>query len=329
MNNMLADSDMIKVSVIVPIYGVEKYIQRCVHSLMRQTMKDCIEFIFVNDATPDNSMQLLSEVLDCYPQRKNQVKIIEHTENKGLAVTRVTGLMAARGEYVAHCDSDDWVEPSMYIDMYNLAKKDDADIVVCDYLSESNDGNLRIFQYKENSREKITSSLLKFESMHPFLWIRLIKRKFYCDGKFFADRKISFCEDLAVTIPMHLSTDNVSLLSKALYHYNVVNSGSMTQERSLKKIESCKLAMDKIEEFILSHGYESVLPALEYRRFLYFIPLITCLESYNPHRWLELDNPNININLMIRSRISVWLVRHRLFKLNKLLQVFVRKIFKK
>lgn len=317
----------IKVSVLVPIYGVERYIQRCAESLFKQTMKEGIEFIFVNDATPDNSMGLLHEVIERFPERKSQIRIIEHPVNKGISTTRATAVLAAKGEYVAYCDSDDWVESSMFLDMYELAKKEDSDIVVCDYYKEFNLGKVRICQNKEENREAIASSLLRFENIHPFLWIRMIRRSFYLEGKFFADSRISFCDDLAVTIPMHLSTDKVSLLTKPLYHYNVINLGSLTHEKTISKIESCKLAMDALEEFIVKNRYNRVLPALNFRRFYYYLPLITSLESYNPHLWLKLDNPKLHYNLVNRTKLSVWLVRHRLFKLNKLLQIIVKKLF--
>lgn len=316
-----------KVSVLIPIYGVEKYIQRCALSLFSQTMKEHIEFIFVNDATPDNSMALLKEVIERFPERKSQIKIIQHPVNKGLATARITALMAATGEYVVHCDSDDWTEPSMYLEMYNLAKKNDSDIVVCDYFKEFDSGRVVVCQKIEETREEIASSLLRFECLHPFFWIRMIRRSFYLKGEFFADSKISFCEDLAVTIPMHLSTDKVSLLSKPLYHYNVINLQSLTHEKTVKKIESCRLAMDNIEDFIVKNKYYEVLPALNFRRFFYFLPLITNLESYDPHLWLKLDNPNIRIKLVSRSKLSVWLVRHHLLLFNKILQILVRLLF--
>ncbi|MCM1452577.1 MAG: glycosyltransferase [Clostridium sp.] len=137
----------IKVSVLIPIYGVEKYIARCARSLFNQTLKEGIEFIFVNDATKDNSMDVLKSVIDEFPNRKEQIRIIEHSENKGLAVARVTGVTSAKGEYVTHCDSDDWVEPTMYEKMYNVAKQKGSDIVVCDYVTEKqfvNGGGIKL-----------------------------------------------------------------------------------------------------------------------------------------------------------------------------------------
>ena len=100
--------DEIKVSVIVPIYEVERYIERCARSLFEQTMLSGIEFIFVDDCTPDYSIEILHNTLKEYPEREAQVTILTHSANKGLAAARKTGVRAARGEYISHCDSDDW-----------------------------------------------------------------------------------------------------------------------------------------------------------------------------------------------------------------------------
>ena len=121
-----------KVSVIIPIYNVSRFIERCACSLMQQTLNE-VEYIFVNDATPDNSMELLRGVIARYPARAAQVKIVEHEHNKGLPAARNTGLAAATGEYIFHCDSDDFVEPEMLEHLYNAAKEKDADIVWCDW----------------------------------------------------------------------------------------------------------------------------------------------------------------------------------------------------
>lgn len=102
-------SEIPKVSVIIPIYRVEPYIERCARSLMEQTMRECIEFIFINDATPDGSMRLLKQVLDDYPARASQIRIINHNENKGIAYTRSEGIKEAKGQYIGWCDSDDCV----------------------------------------------------------------------------------------------------------------------------------------------------------------------------------------------------------------------------
>lgn len=123
---------MSKVSVIIPVYGVEKYIERCVRSLFEQTLDD-IEYLFIDDCTPDRSIDILKQVLEEFPHRKCQVVIHRMKQNSGQAKVREWGMRNATGEYVIHCDSDDWVETDMYRLMYDEAKRIDADIVMCGY----------------------------------------------------------------------------------------------------------------------------------------------------------------------------------------------------
>ena len=122
---------MPKVSVIIPIYNVEKYIERCVRSLFEQTLDD-IEYIFVNDCTQDKSIEILTSIIKEYPQRIPSIRILNHTTNQGLTKTRNTGLAVATGDYIAHCDSDDWVDLDMYRQLYVQAEETKSDIVYSD-----------------------------------------------------------------------------------------------------------------------------------------------------------------------------------------------------
>lgn len=99
----------ILVSIVVPIYGVEKFIVQCARSLFEQTYEN-IQYIFVNDCTKDNSVILLKEIIELYPNRKKQVLIIEKEKNEGLPLARKTGMQYVKGEYVMLLDSDDWVQ---------------------------------------------------------------------------------------------------------------------------------------------------------------------------------------------------------------------------
>ena len=321
------------VSVCVPVYGVEKFIARCARSLFSQTMQDNIEFIFVNDATPDASISVLESVIREFPHRRPQIRIINHDRNRGLAAARVTAVREAKGIYIAHCDSDDWVEPDMYALMSDSAVRNDADIVICNFFEEKAAGPQLVEQDLPTTPEKIVESICKFEieprNLAPFLWNRLIRRAFYIDNSFFADERISFCEDLAVTIPMHICSDKVALVEKPLYHYNMTNIGSMTQEKSLKKIESCRLAKENITRFLHNRSADKLLPFIDLRWFFYYLPLITSTECYNPRLWRTLVNPDIKPNLVSRSRISFWLARHRMYTLNHLLNIAVKRLFNK
>ena len=123
---------MVKVSVIIPVYGVEKYIERCAKSLFEQTLHD-IEYLFIDDCSPDNSIKILESLLDSYPSRKANTRILKMSTNSGQAAVRMRGMKEATGEYLIHCDSDDWVDHQMYEKMYNYAKSNDYDMVWCDY----------------------------------------------------------------------------------------------------------------------------------------------------------------------------------------------------
>ena len=124
-------SEKMKVSILVPIYNVENFISRCLESLFSQTYSN-IEYVFVNDCTPDNSMTILSDMLQKYPSRATMVKIINNPENQGIAIVRNTLLENATGEYILFVDSDDWIEKDMVENLVERATSTDADIVGCD-----------------------------------------------------------------------------------------------------------------------------------------------------------------------------------------------------
>ena len=122
---------MPKVSVIIPVYGVERYIGRCARSLFEQTLDD-IEYLFIDDCTPDRSIDILKQVLEDYPQRKSQVTIHRMEQNSGQAKVRKWGMQNSTGGYVTHCDSDDWIDPDLYTKMYEKAMTERLDVVICD-----------------------------------------------------------------------------------------------------------------------------------------------------------------------------------------------------
>lgn len=130
------------VSIIVPVYNVEQYIARCAASLFGQTLED-IEYIFIDDCTPDASMDVVMRVLEDYPARRNSVKCFRMPVNSGQAAVRMKGLGMATGEYIAWCDSDDEIEAETCRKMYGKAAAENLDIVTCDILKEEGPGRWR------------------------------------------------------------------------------------------------------------------------------------------------------------------------------------------
>ncbi len=228
-----------KLSVCIPVYGVEKYIEKCAVSLFNQTMKEGIEFVFVNDCTKDKSIEILNEVCSRYPERRSQVKIVHHDRNKGLPAARLTGMIHASGEYIAHCDSDDWVEPEMYQSLYDVAKINDVDMVSCDFIVENNNGSEPVSLHYNNNKNLYLQDVIS--NKWGTVWKFILKRQIFTDGKIMFDEKICHGEDYIYTVQCILASKSYINLNNNFYHYNCQNSSSMMKNPSL---ESAKQQYD-------------------------------------------------------------------------------------
>lgn len=169
-----------KVSMLIPIYGGEKFIERCAVSLFEQTYQN-IEYIFVNDCTKDNSVVILKNVVERYPQRKPQVRIIEHEKNKGLAGARNTAVAAATGEFVMHVDSDDYVDKDIVKRAILSQKKVDADIVIVDFKKAYPTFDVEVRHPVFSKTSLYCISVLE-RNIPNTIWGKLIRRRLYVDN---------------------------------------------------------------------------------------------------------------------------------------------------
>lgn len=220
---------MIKVSVIIPIYKVEKYIARCIHSLMRQTLQD-VEYIFVNDCTPDDSIRILNDVVENYPYRKNRVKVISHERNKGLPSARNTGLLNAAGEYIFHCDSDDWIEINMLEELYVMAMKNNADIVWCDWFLSFMKKERYMKQPKFVTSDEALKGILVGEMKYN-VWNKLVKRALYTNNSIVFPDGHGMGEDMTM-IRLFAYAQKVAYVPQAFYHYVKLNGEAFTNTYS-------------------------------------------------------------------------------------------------
>ena len=239
---------MIKVSVIIPVYNVSAFISCNVRALLSQTLQE-VEYIFVDDASPDNSIEILYDNLDNFPNRKESVKVIHHKENKGLPAARNTGLTLAQGEYVYHCDSDDWVEPEMLEKMYDAAKAADADIVYCDFFLsfEKNE------RYMSNPRYETAEDLLKKGflggTMKYNVWNKLVRRSLYVDNGIIFPEGHSMGEDMTM-IQLAAVADKVAYVPHAFYHYVKLNEGAFSNSYTQKKLDDIRYNVDRTVLFL-------------------------------------------------------------------------------
>ena len=219
-----------KITVAIPIYNVEKYIERCARSLFEQTLQD-IEFIFIDDCSPDNSVKILKDVLKDYPKRQEQTKIISLTKNGGLGNARTIGVKAATSEYIIHCDSDDWVDNDLYEKMYNAAIKDNADIVICDCIEEyKNKSILNSNPNFSQDPKEVIANAYKY-IFWGSLCNKLIKRNLYIDNNIYSYPNISMAEDLGVTCRLFVLANKLTQIRDSNYHYFRANEKSITANK--------------------------------------------------------------------------------------------------
>ena len=233
----------IKVSVIVPFWKVEAFIARCARSLMEQTLQE-VEFIFVDDASPDRSAEILREAV---AGSGRDVKILSHPVNKGLPAARNTGLSAALGKYVFHCDSDDYLEPAMLEKLYLAAEAARADIAYCDFWLDFGDTR-RLMPARGFGdaatmlREGFLAGALKYN-----VWNKLARRSLY-EGISFPEGH-SMGEDMTVMM-LASRAGAVVHVAEPLYHYMKTNDGALTTGFSDKALEDLRFNTDRVLEFL-------------------------------------------------------------------------------
>lgn len=227
-----------KVSIIIPVYNAEAYIERCATSLFEQTL-DELEYIFIDDCTPDRSIEVMENTLARYPERREQVNIIRHAQNQGVSQSRQDGLDAATGEYVIHCDPDDWVELDMYESLYREAQRKNADMVICDFFENTQRKERYISQnITSTSSEDILNALLS-QQLHGACWNKLIRRVCFDEYNISFPNDIIRWEDLYVICSLTLNDLNIVYEPKAYYHYDLYsNEASIVRKPSQLGVES-------------------------------------------------------------------------------------------
>ena len=226
---------MYKVSVIIPVYNVGRYIEKCARSLFEQSLDD-IEYIFVDDCSPDNSLSIVKSVSEDYPKRKNNIKYLVHDKNRGLTTTRNTGLAVATGEFIAHCDSDDWVDVAMYEKLYNHAVEENADVCFSNF-NFVYGNRLETYECTSVYVDKIQTINAYIGSGWTVLWNMIARRKLYTEHQLKSPENISYCEDFHLSVRLFHYAKKIVKIDEPLYYYNQMNIYSIMHGFN-KKYES-------------------------------------------------------------------------------------------
>lgn len=217
------------VTVIIPFYGVEKYIAACAESLMRQTW-EATQFIFVNDGTRDRSREVLSEVLACYPGRNTR---IVDQENTGLPRARAAGMPYAAGKYIMHVDSDDWVEEDAVERLVRFAEEKDADLVFCDFWKEYGSHRKLDRERDYTAADKLTyMRRLYRDGAYGYLWNKFARKSLY-EGIFVP--QYTMHEDIVVATQLLHRAGTIVHLPVPLIHYRRNNPTASTREATKRR----------------------------------------------------------------------------------------------
>lgn len=205
---------MTKISVITPIYKTEQYLDKCLTSLVNQTLQD-IEFVWVDNGASDECRKIIAE----YAGKRPHIKVVHLPQNKGYGGAMNAGLEAAGGDYIGFCDSDDWVDTDYFEKLYNAASQSNVDMAFTEYLLEysgkqKKSGHITDLKIAENLAEKI--NVLKDGA----IWDKIFKRSLLQENKIrFPEHSKSYFEDNLLLFPAAMLANKIVLISGTNYHY--------------------------------------------------------------------------------------------------------------
>lgn len=311
-----------KVSVIVPVYNVEKYIDKCLKSLVMQTLQE-IEIIVVNDGSPDNSQKIIDKYAKKYPEKiKSYI-----AENGGVGSARNFGLTKANGEYIGYVDSDDFVEINMFEELYNKAKKEKLDIVIC--------GSYNIEEKTGKRQEDIDKSV--FDDPHinaffgrPAVWNKLYKKEVINNIKF---RTRKWYEDLDYTLKAIACSKKIGYVNKPLYNY-LIRPGSIMNNNNLDRNLEILDTFNEINKYKKLEANREIIEFLAVNH-IFIVAVVRVINSdgtedkkkscINKLTCYVKDNyPNFEKNkylsiLSKNSKILFKLIKHKQYKIIKLI----------
>lgn len=273
---------MIKVSIIVPVYNSEKYLDRCLESLVNQTLSD-IEIITVNDASPDSSLSILKKYHRQYPEK---IVIIDLEENLRQGGARNRGLKASRGKYIGFVDADDWVNLKMFEALYELAENTKSDIVDCNYY-EAHGFNEIIRGVQSNSDSQVgeldeirRKSLILNTGM---MLTKIFKRDLFFDNKIEFEENSSYDDNQIMPILL-VSASKIAKISEHLYYYFILDESTTRSINNKLAYDRLTTSINMIEEFIkrdLQETYKEEL-IFKFIQLYYYNSILVFLLKFDP-----------------------------------------------
>ena len=314
-----------KVTIAVPVYGVESYVEKCAISLFEQTYPN-LEYVFIDDCSPDKSIEIIEKVLDRYPNRQGQVRIIRQKKNKGCPAARNLAVQLATGDFIFHVDADDYLEKDAISFMVSEQMATDADLVVGNYMIET-DSKTKLVQYCDISKtkEEIVKDCLDDKSSQS-VWGILIRRQIYIENNIRADENFHVGEDWQVAPLLLYYANKIAYVDKVIYHYQLSrpNSITITSQTSITKKKNQLICFVKTMNCLLESFKDKGQTYLDviYRKkailvqdaMIYsckdrdkesFQYLLSELKSIDDRYLSELGNTNLIVSVLKRNYYSL------------------------
>lgn len=301
--------EAIKVSILVPFYKVERYVGRCVESLFTQTYQN-IEYVFVNDCTPDRSMEVVNEYIDKY-NVASKCKMIVHEQNMGISASRNDCLDNMTGDYFLFIDSDDYIDSDMVELLVKAALKENADIAGCGYIEEYADHSVEHPQNYTNNHDEMLKAITLL-TIKGVMWKLLVRSTIVTthrnEVRFIPDRNM--VDDYLFCCQIFYYAQRFASVDRCMYHWIQYNPNNYTHT-TIFAVESQAAAIRKVEEFYNNKGVISIVSdELRKRKFISKLPLLLDKNCIDVKRWrLLFPESNDVWKGMSFSKGNQWLFR--------------------
>jgi glycosyltransferase involved in cell wall biosynthesis len=270
-----------------------------------------VEFVFVDDCSQDGSIDILYALLEEFPERKDDVKIIRHKDNRGVACARNTGLDNATGDYVMFVDADDWLEPGAMSQIYEVASNGNYDIVGYDWLLEYERNRRYSAQPVYDDTNACFKSMLS-GGLRWYLWAFMVRRSLYVDNNFRFIPGVNVGEDMMILLKLFSVARSYFHISNALYHYIRLNKSSVTQLESQKQFEIVKYNVEEVIQYVNNKFGSQYAQELQFFKLNVKFPLLISDVKSNYELWNDSfseANSSIweNEFMSFRSKLLQWM----------------------
>lgn len=327
------------ISIIVPVYNVEKYLARCIDSIINQTYKN-FEIILVDDGSKDKSNQICDE----FSKKDCRVKVI-HKKNEGVSAARNEGLKQSKGKYISFVDADDWIEKNFLFEMYSELKKYNVDYITCGY-NRVYENHIEILN--NNLTEELVSAneyiikILNVQNGYGFAHMKLISKEAIGNIRF--NTNISVGEDALFNIQLCKKINKFLIYNKALYNY-YFNPNSVVRNYDENYCNKYLKSMKLMDDYIRNNYFDKKVIQNLYNYIAYHILLICVNYCYHPEnsnggvksikRICNIDLFKISIknsnydNLSISRKISLFSIKNKFYIIMAIICVIRQKQFRK